>query len=100
MKNIIYVLFVLSGIAIVSCKTEKKHDSKHESHEMAKVEYVCPMECEVEKSYTDKDAKCPVCKMKLVVKESEEKLTHDEDGEHKEGSNHGNEKEKDSDKKN
>lgn len=94
MKKLIYSLVIIAGLAFVACKSEKKHDHNEGSHEMAKVEYVCPMECEGEKSYADKETKCPVCNMKLVAKKSEGKKEHDKDGE-----NHGEKKEHDSDEK-
>lgn len=66
MKNIILGLALIAfvGVSTVSCKSEKK--------ELAEVVYYCPMECEGEKTYEDKDVKCPVCGMDLVVKEKHE----------------------------
>ena len=75
MKRIILglVLVAFVGVSTIACKGEKKQDSK----EHAQVEYACPMHCEGDKTYADKNAKCPVCKMALVeVKESGEE-SHD-----------------------
>ncbi|MBV1887762.1 MAG: hypothetical protein KUG51_00575 [Urechidicola sp.] len=89
MKRIVLILLFLTIIGFVACKGEKKenHDQEY-SEEMAKTEYYCPMECEGDETYTDKDAKCPVCKMDLVEKkkdsEHEEKADHDKSNEHKE----------------
>lgn len=72
MKKIVLILTVIvfMGVSTTACKSEKK--------EIAKVEYVCPMECEGDKTYTDKDAKCPVCKMALVKKKTETEVNHEE----------------------
>lgn len=74
MKKIVLVLAVIAfvGILTISCKCEKK--------EIATIEYVCPMECEEDKTYTDKDAKCPVCKMALVEKKEEVEGGHEGHG--------------------
>ncbi len=62
MKKIVLIVALIAfvGISTIACKSEKK--------EIAKVEYFCPMECEGDKTYADKDVKCPVCKMSLVEK--------------------------------
>lgn len=66
MKNLILGLALIAfvGVSTTSCKSEKK--------ELVKVEYYCPMKCEEGKTYEDKDMKCPVCGMDLVVKEKHE----------------------------
>ena len=87
MKKIIYSLILFVGLTSVACKSEKK--GEHSEHDIAKVEYVCPMDCEDGKTYADKDDKCAVCKMKLVKKESEGKHEHDKEGEHEGGKEHG-----------
>lgn len=78
MKKVLLSIVLLTVIGFTSCKSEKKENSQEEhSKEMAKVEYHCPMECEGDKTYADKDAKCPVCKMDLVKVEH-----HDDDDDH------------------
>ncbi|OIQ38123.1 MAG: hypothetical protein BM563_06775 [Bacteroidetes bacterium MedPE-SWsnd-G1] len=86
MKKLMYSLVLIVGLTLIGCKSEKK--GEHSDHEMAKVEYVCPMDCEDGKTYADKNDKCGVCKMKLVKKESEGKHEHDKEGEHKDGKEH------------
>ena len=81
MKKVFLIVAVIAfvGVSIVSCKSEKK-----EHHEHAEVAYVCPMVCEGDKTYADKSAKCPVCKMALVEKKPEGFHEHDSDSkEHK-----------------
>lgn len=64
MKNIILGLALIAfvGVSTVACKGDKKEGAQ----EHAELQYACPMQCEGDKTYTDKDAKCPVCKMALV----------------------------------
>lgn len=71
MKKVIVLLTLVMLIFAVGCSKEKKHSEHEKSEQMAKTEYYCPMECEGDKTYTDKDAKCPVCKMDLVEKKAE-----------------------------
>ncbi len=49
-----------------------------------KAAYYCPMKCEGDKTYADKDAKCAKCGMDLVQveKETEDADGHDHDHEH------------------
>lgn len=97
MKKVFLIVTVIAfvGVSIVSCKNEKK-----EHHEHAEVAYACPMECEGGKTYTDKNTKCPVCKMALVEKKSEgghqldKKDEHEGDGEHGEHDGHDSDGEK------
>jgi len=74
MKKIILILVVVafSAVSITACKNETKEETK--SEEVALTEYQCPMKCEDDKTYTDKDVKCPVCGMGL--KEVEDKTDH------------------------
>lgn len=59
-----------SHMETMSEENHAGHD--HESHdEVLASEYACPMECEDNKTYTVA-GECPVCKMDLVVVESEE----------------------------
>lgn len=97
MKKFIYTLILFVGLTSVACKTEKK--GEHGEHDMAKVEYVCPMDCEDGKTYANKDGKCAVCKMKLVKKESEGSHELDKEGEHQGGKEHGKHDGKDRDDK-
>ena len=69
MKKYIILFALCLGFAFSSCKTETKNEHKKHTEEIAKKEYMCPMNCEKGKTYKDKDKKCPVCKMKLVDKE-------------------------------
>lgn len=60
----IAMLLVLGGATFIGCGNS---ESSHE--EVAETEYYCPMKCEGEKTYTDKDKPCPTCGMDLVEKE-------------------------------
>ena len=66
MKKIILGLTVIAFISVstIACKGEKKESTEKAATE---VTYACPMQCEGDKTYTDKNAKCPECKMTLVV---------------------------------
>jgi len=77
MKKVFLVLAVIAlvGVTATSCKSEKK--------EVVKAVYYCPMECEGDKTYEDKDAKCPDCGMNLVLKEA-----HKDDHQHEGESDH------------
>jgi Cu+-exporting ATPase len=44
---------------------EEHHGSEGSESELHAVKYICPMECEGDKTY-DEPGKCPVCKMNLV----------------------------------
>lgn len=65
MKRVLLVFVLISAGIITSCKNETK--SEENTTEVAQIEYQCPMKCEGEKTYADKDVKCPVCSMDLAV---------------------------------
>lgn len=67
MKKVILIVTIISGILISGCKNEAKQ--LETPTEIAAMEYHCPMKCEGDKTYADKDAKCPVCNMGLVAVE-------------------------------
>lgn len=70
-------LTLIAAMVITSCKNENKDAEKTETVAMA--EYQCPMKCEGDKTYTDKDAKCPVCGMGLKeVAHGEDHHDHEE----------------------
>ena len=81
MKKVIFAVAIiaLTGFSFISCKDEAKKETTQETtletttDEVAKVEYACPMKCEGDKTYTDKDVKCPVCGMDL------KEVTHTEE---------------------
>lgn len=80
-KVLLFVMMIgFMGVSNISCKEEKKEQG-HNEHAVV---YACPMECEGDKTYADKDTKCPVCKMKLVAKKSE----HGGEGEHEDHKGH------------
>lgn len=64
-------IIAFTGLSFISCKDEAKKEGVEENaieattEEVAKTEYQCPMKCEGDKTYTDKDVKCPVCGMAL-----------------------------------
>ena len=74
MKKVILSLAIVAfmAISLTACKNETKDESTSEA--VAQLEYQCPMKCEGEKTYTEKDMKCPVCGMGL--KEVEHKGDH------------------------
>jgi hypothetical protein len=57
-------LVMLIGLvfALVACNNAA--EESHSQEEIAKTEFVCPMECEGDKSYSEA-GECPVCKMEL-----------------------------------
>ncbi|SOE23769.1 hypothetical protein SAMN06298216_4153 [Spirosomataceae bacterium TFI 002] len=61
MKKIVMLLGLV--FAMVACNTESEETHSHEEI-VAQTEFVCPMECEGDKTY-DKPGECPVCKMEL-----------------------------------
>tara|TARA_R110002124_G_scaffold227889_2_gene393258 strand:+ start:10896 stop:11129 length:234 start_codon:yes stop_codon:yes gene_type:complete len=63
MKKLLVGLSLIAAFAVIGCKNETKEVET--SKEVALTEYQCPMKCEGDKTYTDKDTKCPVCGMKL-----------------------------------
>ncbi len=79
MKKIVFVIAVvfLIGFVFTACKSEKKEVKKEhvtvdkDSKELAHNTYQCPMDCEKGKTY-EKEGTCPVCKMKLRKKVTEE----------------------------
>lgn len=75
MKKVFLIVAMIAfvGVSITSCKSDKKA----QSHEHTEVAYVCPMECEGDKTYADKDTKCSVCKMALVEKKEEGMHEHE-----------------------
>lgn len=49
---------------------EKKTNLDKVKKNISKIEvYQCPMKCEGDKTYSDKDTKCPVCEMGLLKSE-------------------------------
>lgn len=63
MKKLVLGLALITAFTVVSCKNDSK---EVETTENVKVtEYQCPMKCEGDKTYTDKNVKCPVCGMRL-----------------------------------
>jgi hypothetical protein len=89
MKKLILLACICFSLAIVSCKETAKETDASAETEMSQenavnkadmamaAEYQCPMDCEEGKTY-DKEGTCPVCKMDLKKKESEENQSHDE----------------------
>jgi hypothetical protein len=73
MKKVILILAIVafSGVSLIACKNQT---NEVKTEEVALTEYQCPMKCEGDKTYTDKDTKCPVCGMGL--KEVEHKMDH------------------------
>jgi protein SCO1/2 len=69
MKKLMLGLALITAFTVVSCKNENK--KVENSEEVAVAEYQCPMKCEGDKTYTDKDVKCPVCGMNLKKVEKE-----------------------------
>ncbi|MFT5238789.1 MAG: protein SCO1/2 [Flavobacteriaceae bacterium] len=67
MKKVMFSIALIAAIAVIGCKNEVKDKTKTE--EVALTEYQCPMKCEGDKTYTDKDVKCPVCGMGLTQME-------------------------------
>lgn len=104
MKKVLLSVAIIAAIGFTSCTSEKKaekqeapkeevqkeemnHD-KMDIDKMAVAEYQCPMKCEDEKTYTDKDHKCPVCKMDLKEVKHEDGESHDMDADKKSEENH------------
>ena len=69
MKNVLFGLALVATIVVIGCKNENKEVKN--SEEVALTEYQCPMKCEGDKTYTDKDIRCPVCGMGLKEVEHE-----------------------------
>lgn len=70
MKRVFFILAVLATVSLTGCR-DQKNTTAQENSEVATVEYQCPMKCEGDKTYTDKDTKCPVCGMALVAVEKD-----------------------------
>ena len=100
MKKILLCVALIAAIGFTSCTSEKKtekqeapkeevqkeemnHDNM-EHDKMAVAAYQCPMKCEGDKTYADKDTKCPVCKMDLkkVKPEMDEKNDEESNEDH------------------
>jgi uncharacterized paraquat-inducible protein A len=89
MKKTLMIFALIFGFSamVMSCKGDKKEQVEesemmespgvHNADMAMAAEYQCPMDCEEGKTY-DKEGKCPVCKMDLKKKESEEDQSHDE----------------------
>ena len=75
MKKVLFGLALIATIVVIGCKNENKEVEK--AVEVALTEYQCPMKCEGDKMYTDKDVRCPVCGMGL--KAVENKTDHSKD---------------------
>ena len=99
MKKIVLSVALIAAIGFTSCTSEKKTDkeevqkeevqkSEMDQDKMAVAEYQCPMKCEGEKTYADKDHSCPVCKMDLKEVKQEDNKNHDKDAEKKSEENH------------
>lgn len=102
MKKVILSAAIIAAIGFTSCTSEKKTDkeevqkeevqkSEMDQDKMAVAEYQCPMKCEDEKTYTDKDHSCPVCKMDLKEVKPEDGKNHDMDTDKKSEKNHNHE---------
>jgi len=79
---LILVLIVAIGFTFTSCKKDKKADATEETTgETASADqvYLCPMDCEHGKSYTEA-GKCPVCEMNLKAKKAGEKASENKEG--------------------
>ena len=99
MKKVLLSVAIIAAIGFTSCTSEKKADKeevkiekvqkeemnhdKMDHDKMAVAEYQCPMKCEGEKTYADKDHKCPVCKMDLKEVKQEDGEKSKEETEHK-----------------
>lgn len=55
---------MIVAAAMISCKNETK-EAVESTEQVVMLEYQCPMKCEGDKTYTEKDTKCPVCGMAL-----------------------------------
>ena len=84
-KSIVMMAFAIATLNVVSCgkntETEATSETNEVSKEIAKAEYICPMDCEKGKTY-DAAGKCATCEMDLVVKK------HEKGEKHEEGANH------------
>ena len=95
MKKVILSIAIIAAIGFTSCTSEKKtekqeapkeevqkeemNQDKMDNEKMAVAAYQCPMKCEGDKTYADKDAKCPVCKMDLKEVKAEMDEKNDEE---------------------
>lgn len=77
MKKLMLGLALIAAFTVISCKNE--NTKVENSEEVAVAEYQCPMKCEGDKTYTDKDTKCPVCGMGLKeVEHNDDHSNHNE----------------------
>lgn len=66
-KLFLLIAFCLFTLFSTSCKSEPKAETIKEAViGTDQVRYICPMDCEKGKTYTDAGL-CPVCKMELVA---------------------------------
>ena len=89
-KTILMFAFAVGTLSMTSCKSEPKTETTTETStetttSTAEVAYVCPMDCEKGKTYTEA-GKCPVCEMDLVAA-NDATDSHDGHDDH-EGHNH------------
>ena len=96
MRKLVFVMafIIATGAVFTSCKSDQKEEQGVEK-EMVKENdaavkeemnqkliaglYQCPMDCENGKTY-EKPGQCPVCKMDLKLKETEEGSEGDHEG--------------------
>lgn len=77
MKKLMLGLALIAAFTVISCKNE--NTKVENSEEVTVAEYQCPMKCEGDKTYTDKDTKCPVCGMGLKeVEHNDDHSNHNE----------------------
>ena len=63
----IAAILLIGSISIIGCGESKSKDSETKTEVTAEA-YYCPMKCEGDKTFADKDTKCPKCGMDLVKK--------------------------------
>lgn len=61
------VTVMATSLFFTACSGNNNKGEGHERMEGGATAYYCPMECEGDKTYTEKGT-CPVCGMDLVVK--------------------------------
>ena len=79
MKKVLLSLALIATMVVIGCKNENKEVDVEETEVVAMTEYQCPMKCEGDKTYTDKDIKCPVCGMGLKAVENKTDHSNHED---------------------
>ncbi|MAY22017.1 MAG: hypothetical protein CMC74_04495 [Flavobacteriaceae bacterium] len=72
----ILLIFAVATFSLTSCKDGAKNEVETNTEEVAMTHYQCPMKCEGDKTYTDKDAKCGVCGMALKEVKTESESDH------------------------